>query len=103
MDTNRQSLQPSSSGALGDVLVVMNKKLWANKAFSKAKEIDPDKMSPQKGHAPVFIFGNLLFDPKVFNLFEEWNMHVTGSDFCTSAANEGPEINASRSAGTNAP
>ncbi|MDA3917097.1 MAG: 2-hydroxyacyl-CoA dehydratase family protein [Deltaproteobacteria bacterium] len=56
-----------------------------DKAFLKAKEIDPDKMSPQKGHAPVFIFGNLLFDPKVFNLFEEWNMHVADNDFCTGS------------------
>ncbi|MBU1340532.1 MAG: 2-hydroxyacyl-CoA dehydratase family protein [Proteobacteria bacterium] len=39
----------------------------------------------QKGRIPVFIFGNLLFDPNVYNLFEEWNLHVAASDFCTSS------------------
>ena len=37
------------------------------------------------GLSPVFVFGNLLFDPKVYDLFEDWNMHVTGTDFCTSS------------------
>lgn len=32
MDSERPSYQPSSSGALGDVLVVMNKKLWEKSA-----------------------------------------------------------------------
>ena len=68
-----------------------------DKAFLKAKEIDLDKMSPQKGHAPVFIFGNLLFDPKVFNLFEEWNMHVIDNDFCTGSRFVNPvDYNASQ-------
>jgi len=39
----------------------------------------------RNGRAPVYIFGNLLFDPKVYDLFEEWNMQVTGTDFCTSS------------------
>lgn len=39
----------------------------------------------QAGPVPVFIFGNLLFDPAVYDLFEAWNMHVTGSDFCTGS------------------
>lgn len=46
--------------------------------------IDPEE-SAKKGRSPVFVFGNLLFDPKVYDLFEEWNTHVTGSDFCTSS------------------
>jgi benzoyl-CoA reductase/2-hydroxyglutaryl-CoA dehydratase subunit BcrC/BadD/HgdB len=40
---------------------------------------------PKDGPAPVFVFGNLLFDPMVYDLFEEWNMYVTDSDFCTSS------------------
>ncbi|MBU8910561.1 MAG: 2-hydroxyacyl-CoA dehydratase family protein [Desulfobacterales bacterium] len=47
-------------------------------------KIDPEK--PVKdGQSPVFVFGNLLFDPKVYDLFEEWNVHVTASDFCTTS------------------
>ena len=56
-----------------------------DEAFLKVKEIDLDNMQPQKGQVPVSIFGNLLFDPKVFNLFEEWNMHVIDNDFCTGS------------------
>ncbi len=56
-----------------------------DKAFVKAKQIDPDNMSVQKGRVPISIFGNLLFDPKVFDLFEEWNMHVVDNDFCTGS------------------
>lgn len=41
--------------------------------------------SSKKGLSPVFVFGNLLFDPKVYDLFEEWHVHVTASDFCTSS------------------
>ena len=47
-------------------------------------KIEPEKLA-KKGLAPVFVFGNLLFDPKVYDLFEDWNMHVTGTDFCTSS------------------
>jgi len=54
-------------------------------AFKKVKEVDLDNMQSQKGRVPVSIFGNLLFDPKVFNLFEEWNMHVIDNDFCTGS------------------
>jgi benzoyl-CoA reductase/2-hydroxyglutaryl-CoA dehydratase subunit BcrC/BadD/HgdB len=54
-------------------------------AFLKAKEVNLVNLDPQKGGAPIFIFGNLLFDPKVFSLFENWNMHVVGSDFCTGS------------------
>lgn len=39
----------------------------------------------EKGLAPVFVFGNLLFDPEVFHQFEDWNVHITGSDFCTTS------------------
>jgi len=55
------------------------------KAFPKVTQIEPGNMSAQKGRVPVSIFGNLLFDPKVFNLFEEWNMHVVDNDFCTGS------------------
>ncbi|MBU8849009.1 MAG: 2-hydroxyacyl-CoA dehydratase family protein [Desulfobacterales bacterium] len=47
-------------------------------------KIDPEKPA-KDGQSPVFIFGNLLFDPKVYDLFEEWNVHVTASDFCTTS------------------
>lgn len=46
--------------------------------------LEPETPS-KSGLTPVFIFGNLLFDPKVYQLFEEWNMHVTASDFCTTS------------------
>ncbi len=56
-----------------------------DKALLKATRIDPGNMAVEKGRVPVSIFGNLLFDPKVFNLFEEWNMHVIDNDFCTGS------------------
>lgn len=56
-----------------------------DKAMAMAqKKIKPEG-SAKTGLAPVFIFGNLLFDPKVYDLFEEWNVHVTASDFCTTS------------------
>jgi len=56
-----------------------------DKALAMAqKELQPEEPA-KAGLAPVFLFGNLLFDPKVFDLFEEWNMHVTASDFCTTS------------------
>jgi benzoyl-CoA reductase/2-hydroxyglutaryl-CoA dehydratase subunit BcrC/BadD/HgdB len=56
-----------------------------NKALAMAqKEIEPEEPA-KTGRLPVFVFGNLLFDPKMFDLFEEWNMHVTASDFCTTS------------------
>jgi len=55
------------------------------KALAMAqKKIEPKEPS-KAGRAPVFVFGNLLFDPTVFDLFEEWNVHVTASDFCTTS------------------
>ena len=47
-------------------------------------KIEPEKTA-EKGRAPVFVFGNLLFDPKVYDLFEDWNVQVAGTDFCTSS------------------
>jgi len=56
-----------------------------NKALAMAqKKIEP-KEPTKAGRSPVFVFGNLLFDPKVYDLFEEWNVHVTASDFCTTS------------------
>ncbi len=61
----------------------------ATESSDKAIEMAGNKIKPEKdsatGLAPVFIFGNLLFDPEVYNLFEEWNMHVTAMDFCTTS------------------
>jgi len=52
-------------------------------AMAKSK-IEPE--NPCKSlTAPVFVFGNLLFDPKVYDLFEDWNLQVSGTDFCTSS------------------
>jgi benzoyl-CoA reductase/2-hydroxyglutaryl-CoA dehydratase subunit BcrC/BadD/HgdB len=48
------------------------------------RKIEP-KESAKDGRSPIFVFGNLLFDPKVYDLFEKWNVHVTGSDFCTTS------------------
>ena len=48
------------------------------------KKLEP-KEPAKAGRSPVFVFGNLLFDPKVYDLFEEWNVHVTASDFCTTS------------------
>ena len=57
-----------------------------DKALAMAqKELHQPEEPAKAGLAPVFLFGNLLFDPKVFDLFEEWNMHVTASDFCTTS------------------
>ncbi|WP_457554001.1 2-hydroxyacyl-CoA dehydratase subunit D [Desulfobacula sp.] len=50
-------------------------------AQSKKEAQEPSK----DGKASIFVFGNLLFDPKVYDLFEKWNMHVAGTDFCTSS------------------
>ncbi|MCK5312493.1 MAG: 2-hydroxyacyl-CoA dehydratase [Desulfobacteraceae bacterium] len=56
-----------------------------DKALSTIKtKIEPET-NAKSGLAPVFIFGNLLFDPKAYDLFEEWNMHVTASNFCTGS------------------
>jgi benzoyl-CoA reductase/2-hydroxyglutaryl-CoA dehydratase subunit BcrC/BadD/HgdB len=56
-----------------------------DKALAMAqKEIEPEEPA-KTGRLPVFVFGNLLFDPKMFDLFEKWNMHVTASDFCTTS------------------
>ncbi|NOX34388.1 MAG: 2-hydroxyacyl-CoA dehydratase [Deltaproteobacteria bacterium] len=61
----------------------------ATKSVDKALLMAQNKIDPQgdarQGAAPVFLFGNLLFDPKVYDLFEEWNINVTGNDFCTSS------------------
>jgi benzoyl-CoA reductase/2-hydroxyglutaryl-CoA dehydratase subunit BcrC/BadD/HgdB len=61
----------------------------ATESIEKALAMAQNKIKPEKpaktGKAPVFVFGNLLFDPKVYDLFEEWNIHVTASDFCTSS------------------
>ena len=55
------------------------------KALAMAqKKIDP-KEPAKDDRSPVFVFGNLLFDPNVYDLFEEWNVHVTASDFCTTS------------------
>lgn len=56
-----------------------------DKALSMAQDHVQGQPSAKKGRVPVFIFGNLLFDPKAYDLFEEWNMHVTVSDFCTTS------------------
>jgi benzoyl-CoA reductase/2-hydroxyglutaryl-CoA dehydratase subunit BcrC/BadD/HgdB len=66
-------------------IINMAAKNSTSKALTMAKEQIGSETSAKKGRAPVFVFGNLLFDPKVYDLFEEWNMHVTGSDFCTSS------------------
>ncbi len=41
----------------------------------------------QKKHeqVPVCLFGNLLFDPRVYDHFEAWNLQVAGNDFCTGS------------------
>ncbi|WP_299983210.1 2-hydroxyacyl-CoA dehydratase subunit D [Desulfobacula sp.] len=61
----------------------------ATDSTDKALVMAQNKIEPEKpakgGQSPVFVFGNLLFDPKVYDLFEEWNMHVTASDFCTTS------------------
>jgi benzoyl-CoA reductase/2-hydroxyglutaryl-CoA dehydratase subunit BcrC/BadD/HgdB len=56
-----------------------------DKALSLALDFDQSTTKAKTGLASIFIFGNLLFDPKVFDLFEEWNMHVSGNDFCTGS------------------
>ena len=56
-----------------------------DKALSLALDFDQSTTKAKTGLASIFIFGNLLFDPKVFDLFEEWNMHVCGNDFCTGS------------------
>jgi len=69
-------------------------------AMAKSK-IEPE--NPCKSlTAPIFVFGNLLFDPKVYDLFEEWNVQVAGTDFCTSSrfvtqVEQGPDDNIFRS------
>ncbi|MCP4372443.1 MAG: 2-hydroxyacyl-CoA dehydratase, partial [Deltaproteobacteria bacterium] len=56
-----------------------------DKALAMAqKKIEP-KEPAKDGRSSVFVFGNLLFDPQVYDLFEEWNVHVTASDFCTTS------------------
>jgi len=61
----------------------------ATESTDKALAMARDKIEPENpakaGKAPVFVFGNLLFDPKVYDLFEEWNIHVIATDFCTSS------------------
>jgi benzoyl-CoA reductase/2-hydroxyglutaryl-CoA dehydratase subunit BcrC/BadD/HgdB len=54
-------------------------------ALSMAEALLRNSMTEKKGNIPVFVFGNLLFDPKVYKLFEDWNIHVAGTDFCTSS------------------
>lgn len=54
-------------------------------AHEMAQKKIESEVHPEKGRAPVFVFGNLLFDPKVYDLFEDWNVQVTGTDFCTSS------------------
>jgi benzoyl-CoA reductase/2-hydroxyglutaryl-CoA dehydratase subunit BcrC/BadD/HgdB len=56
-----------------------------DKALSMAQKKIQSEESAKSGRSPVFVFGNLLFDPKVYDLFEEWNVHVTASDFCTTS------------------
>jgi len=56
-----------------------------DKALSMAQKKFKPKEPAKDGRSSVFIFGNLLFDPKVYDLFEEWNVHVTASDFCTTS------------------
>ncbi len=55
------------------------------KAVDMAKQTLSMDRETKKGLAPVMVFGNLLFDPEVFNLFEEWNIHVSANDFCTGS------------------
>ncbi|MBL6994866.1 2-hydroxyacyl-CoA dehydratase subunit D [Desulfobacula sp.] len=61
----------------------------ATESTDHALAMAQNKLEPEQpakpGLSPVFVFGNLLFDPKVYDLFEDWNMHVTGTDFCTSS------------------
>ncbi|MCD4741065.1 MAG: 2-hydroxyacyl-CoA dehydratase family protein [Desulfobacteraceae bacterium] len=56
-----------------------------DKALSMIKNKIEPGTTAKNGLSPVFVFGNLLFDPKVYDLFEKWNMYVTASDFCTSS------------------
>jgi benzoyl-CoA reductase/2-hydroxyglutaryl-CoA dehydratase subunit BcrC/BadD/HgdB len=56
-----------------------------DKAMAMAQKKVAPEGSAKVGLAPIFVFGNLLFDPKVYDLFEKWNVHVTASDFCTSS------------------
>jgi benzoyl-CoA reductase/2-hydroxyglutaryl-CoA dehydratase subunit BcrC/BadD/HgdB len=74
---------PGVAGNLQQIINTAAKDSTDN-ALAMAKE-QKGSDTAKKGRAPVFVFGNLLFDPKVYDLFEEWNMHVTGSDFCTSS------------------
>ncbi len=61
----------------------------ATESTDQALAMAKKKIKPENAHtsitAPIFIFGNLLFDPKVYDLFETWNVQVTGTDFCTSS------------------
>ncbi len=61
----------------------------ATESTDKALEMAQKKIEPKEpakdDRSPVFVFGNLLFDPKVYDLFEEWNVHVAASDFCTTS------------------
>ena len=56
-----------------------------DKALAMAQEKIEPKEHAKDGRSPVFVFGNLLFDPKVYDLFEDWNVHVTASDICTTS------------------
>ena len=61
----------------------------ATDSTDKALAMVPNRIEPENpdenDRSPVFIFGNLLFDPKVYDLFEDWNVHVSASDFCTTS------------------
>ncbi len=56
-----------------------------DQALTMAQNKINSDTSSKSGLSPVFLFGNLLFDPKVYDLFEEWNVHITASDFCTTS------------------
>ena len=44
-----------------------------------------ENLDPSINGVPVFVFGNVLPDPKVYSLFESCGVHVAGDDFCTGS------------------
>jgi len=46
---------------------------------------EPALNQPGGDGAPVFLFGNVMPDPKAFELFESCGIRIVGDDFCTGS------------------
>lgn len=57
----------------------------ADQVIADLQDLKSVDAKPSDEGIPVFVFGNMLSDPDVYDLFETSGVHVADSDFCTGS------------------